>query len=315
MHRQATPARRLPALLLVAALLLGACGGGGDDESADDAAAGDGTTTTADATATTAADADAPDGDGDTDASGDGGATGSGGDGATATTAPPGGGSGGGSGGGAGGGGTAAGGPLQPTPAGTYRYDTDGRTEFSGGFSGTRELPAVTTLEVDPPEGTDQRSVRDMRGDDGNGSVTETVLRFTDRGLFLVSLKTTTTFSGITQSRHFRPSDPPQVSDADPEPGETHTFRLRDGETTADVTVTIVRREQVSAAGRRLDSLVVDTHTEVSGDVTGSSDSTSWLDPERRLLLREEGTSDFRMGVATRARTEWTAVLRNLEPA
>ena len=49
---------------------------------------------------------------------------------------------------------------LAPATPGTYRYDTAGATTFAGTAVA---FPAVTTLVVDAPSGTRQRSTRNLR--------------------------------------------------------------------------------------------------------------------------------------------------------
>src|SRR5207237_1671421 len=94
--------------------------------------------------------------------------------------------------------------PAKPRQPGTYTYDTSGQTTYGGGFSS--QMPSQTSLKADPPSGVVQRSVRDLRDSQGNGSVTETWLEFRTDGVYLGRVRNTFTFGPASD-----------VSDAGPE--------------------------------------------------------------------------------------------------
>lgn len=208
--------------------------------------------------------------------------------------------------------------PRLPPPAapGRYRYDTDGETRISGGVESTRPLPAVTTLDISPPDGTSQRSVRDLRGAGGEGQTTETVLRHETAGVRLAFLEVTGRFSGISTTLTFRPSDPPLTYATGAEPGARYAFTLTgsDGRTTAEVTIDILRREPVAVHGSTVDTLRVRMHTVLTGDVEGETTSENNVDPNRSLTVREDVTSDVRVGLG-RSRSTYVATLQTLQPS
>ena len=76
---------------------------------------------------------------------------------------------------------TATAASATPRDTGTYHYDTSGQTSYGQGF--TQQMPSDTTLTADPAKGVTQRSVRDLRDSQGNGSVTETWLEFRSDGV------------------------------------------------------------------------------------------------------------------------------------
>src|SRR2546421_3384156 len=73
------------------------------------------------------------------------------------------------------GGSPAASGPkaATPVPAGRYVYDTNGTTRAANGPP--RPMPSSTTLVVDHPQGPQQHTVRDLRDQDGVGTVTDQI--------------------------------------------------------------------------------------------------------------------------------------------
>jgi len=312
----------------VLALGLAACGGSADPDPETVAGVGDATTTTG---------GDASDGSGGSGRS-DGGGSGSGGDasdgstgaqaggdGVVATTAPSGGagsGSGAGGSGGAkttttvrrsGGGGSSSADPAQPTAAGTYRYDNEGEATT---FGSTGPVPEVTTLVVDPPDGTRQRSVSETRDEDGNGSRTTTVADYRGDGVYLVSLKTENKIGAISSTYEFRPSSPQLVAPTGAEVGDRLSFRLRstDGGLTADVTITWVKEEQVSAAGTTVETVLVRTHTEISGDYDGELTTDANVSPRHGISVRNHSTSDIRTAFG-RFTSDSVGTLRSLQPS
>lgn len=306
--------RIVTTLSLALVLSLPACGGSGENDGEQVSSRATTTTTTGENDATTTTAPDTPTGGGEVQAGGGGT------DPAPPSTSPPGdsgnGSGGGGSGGGSGETGSSGSGAPQPAAAGTYRYDTDGSTTTSGAVNQSRDLPDVTTLEIEQLDGGRQRSTQDMRDADGNGSVTTTVLQFKDGGVFLESIHIEATTSGFTVAYDFRPSPAPLVASAQPEVGDQFTFSMEstDGAIQADVTIDVQARETVSAAGQSVDALKVRTHTEFSGDVEGENTSTAHMSIEHRLTVREHSVSDARFGV-TRSQTEYTTVIQKLTPS
>ena len=311
-----TTKRILAAVSIATALALPACGGGSDE--ADQVSSRATTTSTAGdgATTTTAASGEAPS-EGGAAAGGSG--SGSAGGQTSAGGTDPGTGGGGStpSGSSSGGGGTpAAASAPAPAKAGTYRYDTDGSTTTSGAVNQTRELPSVTTLKIEAADGTRQRSVRDMRDDEGDGTVTTTVLQYRADGVYLESLKIQATTAGFTVTYDFRPSPAKLVAPAGTEVGDHLEFSMEstDGSIQADVAVDVQARETLTIGGQSVDTFKVRTHTTFEGDVEGESTSTSNMSPTHSLTVREHSVSDARLGI-TESHTEYTATLQSLNPS
>lgn len=302
---------RLAALLAVVALVAAACGGG----ESDDSVSSRGTTSTTAATASSTtiavpeADLDAdfePSGGTGDRAEADGNATDTGSSGAP-----------GGSGSGSAGGESTepASDPAAPQPvaAGLYEYDTDGRSE---GPSGSRELPELTTLEAQTPEGARQRSVRDMRDENGEGTVTTIDVLHRDDGVHIEYLKivdSSSTFGTVTFEFEF---DPPElVLPTDPQVGFHTEFstRSKDGSLDVDVTIDITGEETLTIGGTSVDTLTTETVIVFSGSFDGKATWNDNVDPERFLIVREDRVSDVEVGVSE-FHSEYVATLRSLSP-
>lgn len=188
-----------------------------------------------------------------------------------------------------------------PVPPGRYEYATDGTTSINGD---EKRLPETTSMTA-PEVGADgrQTTTRDMRDANGDGSVTETTMRFTPDGVYLEGLKSTVFLNHGTfnQSTTLAPTSPFLLVPADAGPGTKTTGTLTGDGITADITFEILSVEADTARSR----LVAD----LSGDVEGrqTSDLTTRLDD--LLTLEEVSESDVRSG-PVRVQSNYTATLR-----
>jgi hypothetical protein len=201
---------------------------------------------------------------------------------------------------------------LTPAAPGTYYYDTSGSSTFAGS---TTAFPEVTTLVVDRPSGTRQRLVRNLRDAAGNGLASEFVLDYRPEGVFLVSLRLTVVFSGITENRDLRPPTPVLLLATGARPG-AHAEVDLGGATAAKLVLDVVGEEQVSVAGRPVDTLVVRaTFTLAPSDVTGRQQLTLNIDRGSRLWVRERAVTDASAaGGLFTLHSEYSSTLQSLTP-
>ena len=201
---------------------------------------------------------------------------------------------------------------LAPVTPGTYRYDTAGTTTFVGN---NIPFPAVTTLVVDAPSGTRQRSTRNLRDATGNGLQTEFTLDYRPDGVFLVALRVTTGFSGITDVRDLRPASPVLLLATGAGPGAHREADLA-GTSTAKLVIDVLREERVTIGGRSVDTLVMRAVVTLGpGDVTGRQELTVNVDRATRLWVKERSVTDASAaGGLFTAHSEYTATIQRLTP-
>jgi hypothetical protein len=204
--------------------------------------------------------------------------------------------------------------PYVPRPPGTYHYATQGKRVVSGAINRTQQMPPDTTLAIDPRSGSRQRSFRDLRDENGDGSTTDMRLIYAPEGLRLAFLRNRATVGGFSDTRTFQPSSPPLVLRTGMQPGDRLTFTLRGSGVTVHSRLDVLRRETIRVGTARISSLVIRLVNTFSGDVTGRDTSTQWLRPTDGLLLKEEDHSDVRTGF-TRARTDFTVTLKRVTPS
>jgi len=201
---------------------------------------------------------------------------------------------------------------LTPAAAGTYRYDTSGATTFAGS---TVPFPAVTNLVVDAPSGTRQRSTRNLRDATGNGVSTEFTLDYRPDGVFLISLRLTTGFSGVTDVRDLRPAAPVLLLATGARPG-SHTEADLTGTSSARLVIDVLREERVMIGGTAVDTLVMRAAVNLApGDITGRQELTVNVDRGSRLWVRERSVTDASAaGGLVTVHSEYNATLQRLTP-
>lgn len=179
---------------------------------------------------------------------------------------------------------------LTFTPPGTYRYATTGR--FTTALTGTQERTGEALLVVDPPSGTDQRSVRS-----GFGRSAEQVLRLAGGDALLVSLHLKD--QGI--DKEVRPSPPGLALPGDAAPGRTWSWRAvsTDAKTTVDSAFKVLRTEEVVVGTAGVPALVVEVVLRLSGDVVSTSRQTLWVSTRDRLVVRQDDTTQGTLGLVT----------------
>lgn len=196
--------------------------------------------------------------------------------------------------------------------AGTYRYATEGTTKI--GELPPRDLPEETTLVAKSPSGDTQTFIRDLRDDEGNGTLTETDLVYRGSGVYLSRIKATSNFQGGgADVRELEPSKPELVLPAKDPVGFTTSFKVTGDGVTADVTLKILRTENVGIGGQSVEAIVTELKVIFSGEVTGTQRSTSWFSLKNSLLLKEDVSGDVQNGVI-RVQTDYKATLKSLTP-
>jgi hypothetical protein len=199
--------------------------------------------------------------------------------------------------------------PAVPVPDGTHSYDTDGQTTVSGN---KRDMPETTTLTAQPPRGEEQTQIRDLRDDDGNGTVIETRLVYRKEGVYITYVKITATFpGGLTDVRELRPRQPELIAPTGAGPGSSASFVMTGSGTKADVSIRALRFDKIAIGGSSVNALIVGTKIVFSGALEGEQNSTSWVWGRHILALKEQVSTDVTNG-PIRLQSDYEAVLTKL---
>lgn len=196
-----------------------------------------------------------------------------------------------------------------PIPRGTHSYDTEGHTTVSGN---RRDMPETTTLVAHAPRDQGQIQIRDLRDQDGNGTVIETSLLYRDEGVFITRVKITATFpGGLTDVRELKPRRPELIAPTGARPGSSASFVMEGSGTKAAVSIEALRFDELTIGGSRVNALKVDTRIVFSGALEGERNSTTWFWPKNILALKERVRTDVTNG-PVRVQSDYHAALTSL---
>ncbi|MEA2716086.1 MAG: hypothetical protein QOI99_403 [Actinomycetota bacterium] len=208
---------------------------------------------------------------------------------------------------------------LTPPAPGTYRYATSGSATVTGApFPLNFTYPPVSTNVVDPPAGTRQHSQRRLVDASGNGSVIDFTFDYRSDGVYLESLRLTTTFNGNADVQDLTPPVPLLFLATGAAPGATQTLDIPAGGGSAQVVVHVTAIERVTVGSQGLDTLVIRAAVTLpAGTVTGTQTLTVNLDPASRLWVREKGVADGTavVGLLTLGvHTDYAATIESVTP-
>ncbi|MGH9186342.1 MAG: hypothetical protein ACRD0U_11095 [Acidimicrobiales bacterium] len=160
-------------------------------------------------------------------------------------------------------------GPTMPAP-GRYTYNVSGSSSLG-------QVPPQATILLERLSDTDQRETAESP--QGN---TVQVNRYTADAVLLVSLD----LQALGKS--FRPNPPVAFTPLPPEVGRSWEWTM--SSTDSSITIhhlsTITGTEVVTIAGQPVDSFVVQTRLELSGQAQGRIDVTTWASPAHGLGVR-----------------------------
>lgn len=196
-----------------------------------------------------------------------------------------------------------------PIPDGTYSYDTEGHTTVSGN---KRDMSETTTLVAHAPRDQGQIQIRDLRDQDGNGTVIETSLLYRDEGVFITRVKITATFpGGLTDVRELKPRRPELIAPTAARPGSSTSFVMEGSGTKAAVSIEALRFDALTVGGSSVNALKMDTRIVFSGALEGERNSTTWFWPKHVLALKERVRTDVTNG-PMRIQSDYHAALTSL---
>jgi hypothetical protein len=200
-----------------------------------------------------------------------------------------------------------------PLAQGTYRYDTSGSSQASGGSN--RPMPAMTTLVADTASGVTQHSTRDLRDGNGQGQTVESVLVYQPDGVHVQEIRVTTVLGGgVTDVRDVKANPAPLIARTGAAPGDRYEFTLTGSGTTFHGVIAIQRLEHLVIGGQGVDTAVAKLDVDFSGSVTGHQSSTTWVEASHLLNVKEQVVTDAKAG-ALQTHSEYTAILQRLNPS
>lgn len=190
---------------------------------------------------------------------------------------------------------------MRGTPAGTYSYATSGTRTVLGQ---TQQVSGSASLVVSALRGGRQSS---ELSDEEQGTTTQ-VVSVQQSGSYLVSLRVDN--PAFTKEFVFDP--PALLLPASAPRGRTWSWQATstDGASTVTASHRVLRTETVVVGGRKVPTVVLQSHLVISGDVDYTADVTTWASPSLRLPVKDrtvgEGSTrfgTFSFDVSTRLRS------------
>ena len=200
--------------------------------------------------------------------------------------------------------------PGQPaaskaTKPGHYTYTSSGKVTFG---TQSQDSSGSQTLTVSPLRGDVQHST--LHSDDSGDTEQDVVVR--DSGSYAASLKLTSP----AFSKEFRPATPVLLMPDPAAVGRKWSWSMTstDGKTHAAATNQLLRKETVTIGGTRVDTVVLQTHLVLSGDVNLDTQVTMWWAPAYRLPVKNHSTGKGSFS-GVPFTTDVTAVLKSVQPS
>jgi hypothetical protein len=97
-------------------------------------------------------------------------------------------------------------------------------------------------------------------------------------------------------------------------PGDHMEFTMSGSGTTAHVTINVLRDEPVVIGSQTVNTLAIHTVASLSGRVSGTQSSDTWVSPELDLVAKEHIVNEATSS-GLRAHTDQTSTLQSLVPA
>lgn len=200
---------------------------------------------------------------------------------------------------------------ITPPSPGRYSYTTTGSSTLG---TTVTPFPGVTTLAVDPPTGTTQHSIRNLKDANGMGSSTDYVLDYRADGVYLVRATVNFTSGALTNDIPLNPAAPVMFIPTGATAGTHLEVDLPvTGTGPARLVIDVLREEAVSVGGQSVNAIVVrGVVTLPPGSVTGTQDLTLWFDRQSRLVVKESSRTDASaLGGLARFTSSHEATLQN----
>ncbi len=199
---------------------------------------------------------------------------------------------------------------FAPAVPGVYRYDTSGSTSS---LLGKQAFSAVSTLTVDPPSGTKQHSVRELKSSNGDGFTIDQILDYRPEGVTVVRQRLVLTQRGDRTVRTLNAAPPTLVIPLGLGVGTHRVLDLTGVGLVGHEVVDILQAVTVTVAGQPVSGILVRTVLNVSGGVSGTIQLDQWWSPSARVPMKEQLTATMKSGLAS-VKTTYDATIQKLTP-
>lgn len=195
--------------------------------------------------------------------------------------------------------------PSKATRAGQYTYASSGKVTIG---ATPQDASGTETLTIGALRNGIQHST--LHSDDTGDTEQDVVVR--DTGSYGASLKLTSP----AFTKEFRPAVPVLLMPDPAAVGRAWSWAATstDGKTHVSATNKLMRKETLTIGGTRVDTVVLQTHLVLSGDVNYDAQLTLWWAPAYRLPVKNRTVGSGSYG-GIPFKTDITAVMRSVKPA
>ena len=172
--------------------------------------------------------------------------------------------------------------------SGRYVYSQNGYEEFCAATCDRQKLPArqpVTSAVADRSSGS-ALVVTEMRS--SGSRLTRTTTRYSRASADITEVYVKFSYGGYEFNQTYRPQ-PAVESLRFPIVGGDSWSGSWKGAVSGDYQVSVAGKETLTAGGRSVDAVKLQTRTRFRGDFEGTANATVWVDPRTKAIVRTAG--------------------------
>jgi len=133
--------------------------------------------------------------------------------------------------------------------------------------------------------------------------------------VYLVEIKITTKAGALgSQTNDFVANPPALAAPTGVKPGQSVEFDLSGSGTNIHVHIDFVRMETITIGGQPVDTMVIHQVGTLSGQITGTQTSDSWVSPQYDLFVKDHTVADVTAYGSIHAHSDITSTLQKLTP-
>ena len=191
-----------------------------------------------------------------------------------------------------GGGGSGGSSSLAPT-SGTYTYSQEGYEEFCTATCDRQKLPRRQDLALAVTDRSAAGATVVTEARSSNGGMTRSTTRYTKASATVLRVYVRFTYSGYTFDETYRPRPPVESLRFPLTQGESWKGSWK-GKVSGDYSVRVEGRELVGAGKREVLATKVSSTLEFRGDFQGSANTSVWIDPRTKAIVRSAGNAQMK---------------------
>lgn len=172
--------------------------------------------------------------------------------------------------------------------SGRYVYSQNGYEEFCAATCDKQKLPArqPVTSAVTERSAASALVVTEMRS--SGARLTRTTTRYSRASADITEVYIKFSYAGYEFDQTYRPQPPVESLRFPMASGDSWSGSWK-GAVSGDYQVSVAGNEAVSAGGRSVNAVKLQTRTRFRGDFEGTANATVWIDPRTKAIVKTAG--------------------------